>query len=55
MDFEWDRAKSERNESERGLPFELAALLFDGPTIESSMNDGSMARPVFGLSVSSGI
>ena len=34
MDFEWDRAKSERNESERGLPFELAALLFDGPTIE---------------------
>jgi uncharacterized DUF497 family protein len=34
MDFEWDRAKSERNKSERGLPFELAALLFDGPTIE---------------------
>jgi uncharacterized DUF497 family protein len=34
MDFEWDRAKSERNESERGLPFELAALLFDGPRIE---------------------
>ena len=34
MDFEWDRAKSERNESERGLPFELAALLVDGPTIE---------------------
>ena len=36
MDFEWDRAKSERNESERGLPFELNALLFDGPTIESA-------------------
>src|ERR1700719_532735 len=34
MDFEWDRAKSERNESERGLPLELAFLLFDGPTIE---------------------
>jgi hypothetical protein len=34
MDIERDRAKSERNESERGLPFELAALLFDGPTIE---------------------
>ena len=32
MDFEG--AKSERNERERGLPFELAALLFDGPTIE---------------------
>ena len=34
MEFEWDRAKSERNEVERGLPFELAVLLFDGPTIE---------------------
>ena len=34
MDFERDRAKSERNERERGLPFELAALLFDGSTIE---------------------
>jgi uncharacterized protein len=34
MDFEWDRAKSERNEKERGLPFELAVLLFDGPVIE---------------------
>ena len=34
MDFEWDRAKSERNGVERGLPFELAVLLFDGPTIE---------------------
>jgi uncharacterized protein len=27
-------AKSERNERERGLPFELAPLLFDGPVIE---------------------
>jgi uncharacterized DUF497 family protein len=34
MEFEWDRAKSERNERERGLPFELAVLLFDGPVIE---------------------
>jgi uncharacterized DUF497 family protein len=34
MDFEWDRAKSKRNERERGLPFELGALLFDGPMIE---------------------
>jgi uncharacterized protein len=34
MVFEWDRAKSDRNESERGLPFELAVLLFDGLTIE---------------------
>jgi uncharacterized protein len=34
MDFEWDRAKSERNAAERGLSFELAVFLFDGPTIE---------------------
>jgi DNA-binding transcriptional regulator YiaG/uncharacterized DUF497 family protein len=34
MDFEWDQAKSERNDTERGLPFELALLLFDGPVIE---------------------
>jgi len=34
MDFEWDRAKGERNEAKRGLPFELAVLLLDGPTIE---------------------
>jgi uncharacterized protein len=34
MDFEWDRAKSEQNVRERGLPLELAALLFDGPVIE---------------------
>jgi len=34
MDFEWDQTKSDRNEKERGLPFALAALLFDGPVIE---------------------
>ena len=34
MDFEWDSAKSTQNEAERGLPFELAILLFDGPAIE---------------------
>jgi len=34
MDFEWDLAKSQRNEAERGLPFELAVLLFDGPVVE---------------------
>ena len=34
MDFEWDRAKSKWNERERELPFELGALLFDGPMIE---------------------
>ena len=34
MDFEWDRSKSEQNEGQRGLPFELAILLFDGPVVE---------------------
>jgi uncharacterized DUF497 family protein len=34
MDFEWDPAKSQRNEAERGLPFDLAVLLFDGVVIE---------------------
>lgn len=34
MDFEWDLAKSARNEAERGLPFELAVLLFAGPVLE---------------------
>lgn len=34
MEFEWDGAKSDRNERERGLPFSLAKLLFGGNTIE---------------------
>jgi len=34
MDFEWDLVKSRRNETERGLPFELAMLLFEGPLLE---------------------
>jgi len=34
MDFEWDDAKSARNAAERGLPFEVAMALFDGPTLE---------------------
>ncbi len=34
MDFEWDAAKSARNELERGLRFELALLLFDGRVME---------------------
>lgn len=33
-DFEWDQRKSDRNALERDLPFELAMVLFDGPTIE---------------------
>ena len=35
MAFEWDEAKSARNEAARGLPFDLAILLFDGPTLET--------------------
>ena len=35
MMFEWDEAKSAVNAETRGLPFELAALLFDGPTLET--------------------
>jgi uncharacterized DUF497 family protein len=34
VEFEWDRAKSVRNAEQRGLPFALAALLFDGPVLE---------------------
>ena len=33
-EFEWDQAKSDRNRLERDLPFDLAILLFDGPTLE---------------------
>ena len=32
--FEWDETKSERNRILRGLPFDLAMALFDGPVIE---------------------
>ena len=35
MDYEWDGAKSERNGRERGLSFEIAILLFDGPVLVS--------------------
>jgi uncharacterized DUF497 family protein len=34
VEFEWDEAKSERNRRERGLPFDVAMALFDGPTVE---------------------
>ncbi len=35
MDYEWDGANSERAARERGLPFEIAILLFDGPILVS--------------------
>jgi uncharacterized protein len=34
MRFGWDPPKSARSMRERGLPFELAMALFDGPTIK---------------------
>jgi hypothetical protein len=32
--FEWDTVKSDWNQVERGLSFELAVMLFDRPTLE---------------------
>ncbi|WP_284943669.1 BrnT family toxin [Acidisoma cladoniae] len=34
MLFEWDDAKSFRNARDRNLPFDLAIVMFDGPTLE---------------------
>ncbi len=34
MIFEWDGAKSRRNLIDRHLPFDLAVVLFGGPTLE---------------------
>ncbi|HEX9461267.1 MAG TPA: BrnT family toxin [Alphaproteobacteria bacterium] len=34
MQFEWDEVKSFINSKARGLPFEIAMALFDGPTVE---------------------
>jgi len=35
MAFEWEEVKSLANARTRGLPFEIAMALFDGPTLES--------------------
>jgi len=35
MIFEWDEAKSYRNAVDRHLPFDLAVVMFDGPTLEA--------------------
>ncbi len=34
MIFEWDEAKSRANARGRLLPFDVAAAMFDGPTLE---------------------
>jgi uncharacterized DUF497 family protein len=36
MEFEWDEAKSERNQRERGFDFRVASLIFRGLTVEWS-------------------
>ncbi len=36
MKFEWDEDKSVRNARKRGLPFEFAVPMFDGPCLEVS-------------------
>ena len=35
MECEWEVGKSERNRIERGLPFELAMVMFNGPVVEA--------------------
>lgn len=34
MDFEWDEAKSDARFASDGFGFDVAALVFDGPTLE---------------------
>src|SRR5437764_2663891 len=34
MRFSWDHDKSSANYRDRGFDFEIAALIFDGPTLE---------------------
>ncbi len=34
MEFDWDPAKHERNQRERGFGFDYAARIFLGPTVE---------------------
>lgn len=36
MEFEWDGAKSDRNQHTRGLSFADAAMIFEGPTVETA-------------------
>jgi uncharacterized DUF497 family protein len=45
MIFEWDAAKSRRNFLERGLPFEFAIPMFDGPTLELSDDRRDYGEP----------
>jgi uncharacterized DUF497 family protein len=38
MEFEWDDAKSAKNQSTRGLSFGDTGMIFDGPTLETIDN-----------------
>ena len=52
MVFEWDRAKSEKNRADRGLPFELAILLFENPVlqcVDDRRNYGEVRTRVIGV------
>lgn len=56
MDFEWDQGKSDKNLRERGVGFDFAALIFDGPVIErtdSRKNYGEVR--IQGIGVAEGI
>jgi len=35
MIFEWDEAKSQRDAVDRHLPYDLAVVMFDAPTLET--------------------
>ena len=45
--FEFDPVKSEANIAQRGLPFQLAELLFDGPYIEEEDARRDYGEPRF--------
>ncbi len=52
MEFEWDDTKSERNQLDRGLTFELVIPLFEGPTLEridERRDYGEMRMQAIGL------
>ncbi len=51
MDYEWDEAKSEATRRERGLSFEVAILMFDGPvlvSIDDRFDYGEVRRRAIG-------
>ena len=52
VEFAWDAAKSAKNKAERGLPFQLAVLLFRRPVlqcVDDRRNDGEVRIKAIGL------